>query len=254
MSDIVRVLQLTDLHLTGKAGEALLGIDTQASFERVLRGAFAGAVPDLVLLTGDLAHHPEPSVYARVIDTLAHFHRGRWLWTPGNHDLAAPMAETLATFGIEAVRVRHATVGAWAFYMLDTHADDQTGGRLDDGEMAGLDAFLAASHAQHLMIAGHHPLATVGAPWLDADRVEDADRLLLRLEDDGRIRLFVSGHVHQRSESWHDGVRLLTTPSTCFQFAPGSESFTTDTRPPGWRWFELSSDGSYRTDVEWATL
>ena len=38
----------------------------------------------------------------------------------------------------------------------------------------------------------------------------------------------ISGHVHQESDAVISGIRMLTTPSTCVQFAPGSEDFALD--------------------------
>ena len=38
----------------------------------------------------------------------------------------------------------------------------------------------------------------------------------------------ISGHVHQESDAVMSGIRMLTTPSTCVQFAPGSEDFALD--------------------------
>jgi len=44
-------------------------------------------------------------------------------------------------------------------------------------------------------------------------------------------------------------VRLLASPSTCVQFAPGSESFKVDDQPPGYRWLTLHTDGRIETGV-----
>ena len=46
--------------------------------------------------------------------------------------------------------------------------------------------------------------------------------------------------------SSRNGVRYLTTPSTCFQFLPAVDNFAVDTRPPGFRWLDLVPDGSHR--------
>jgi Icc protein len=46
-------------------------------------------------------------------------------------------------------------------------------------------------------------------------------------------------------------LRLLSTPSTCAQFRPGSDSFAIDERPPGYRWLDLRADGRLDTEVVW---
>ena len=45
-------------------------------------------------------------------------------------------------------------------------------------------------------------------------------------------------------------MRLLASPSTCIQFAPGSEDFNVSTEAPGYRWLRLHADGRLETGVE----
>jgi Icc protein len=57
------------------------------------------------------------------------------------------------------------------------------------------------------------------------------------------------GHVHQQIDRAHNGVALMGSPSTCVQFAPGSERFKADDSAPGYRWLELQPDGSVLSGV-----
>jgi Icc protein len=66
-----------------------------------------------------------------------------------------------------------------------------------------------------------------------------------------RVRGVVWGHVHQLHDSQRNGVRLLGTPSSCFQFAPFLDQPALDERGPGWRWIELHPDGRIATRVQW---
>ena len=65
------------------------------------------------------------------------------------------------------------------------------------------------------------------------------------------LRAILWGHVHQASDRVRQGVRLLSTPSTCAQFLPGSATFAMDTRPPGYRWLDLHDDGRIETRIVW---
>jgi Icc protein len=49
----------------------------------------------------------------------------------------------------------------------------------------------------------------------------------------------------------HGTVRVMTTPSTCVQFAPGSAKFAIDPRPPGYRRLTLHADGRIETEACW---
>jgi Icc protein len=45
------------------------------------------------------------------------------------------------------------------------------------------------------------------------------------------------------------GVRVLGTPSTCFQFKPDSHDFGLDITSPGYRTIDLYADGGIETQV-----
>jgi Icc protein len=58
------------------------------------------------------------------------------------------------------------------------------------------------------------------------------------------------GDVHQDTTVSVGGVPLITTPSTCFQFQPGSEKPALGDQAPGFRVLELDGDG-FTTRVVW---
>ena len=45
-------------------------------------------------------------------------------------------------------------------------------------------------------------------------------------------------------------IRLMSTPSTCIQFLPGSEDFAVDSRAPGYRWLTLHENGRIESGVQ----
>jgi 3',5'-cyclic-AMP phosphodiesterase len=254
MSDTtISVLHLTDLHQT--AGGRLLGIDTQETLDVVLDQALRERTPDLILLTGDIAHDPsDAGVYLRMLGLLRQRYGGPWLWTAGNHDYSGPMQDALRALGRPDQDAREVQMGAWAFYMVDTHADGVVGGEVAASERERLVRFLGSCKSAHVLIAGHHPLHEVDTPWLDSDRTANADDLIAIFARDGRIRAYLSGHVHMPSECVREGMYLLTTPSTCFQFEHRSQSFSIDARPPGWRWLSIDDAGSLCTNVQWKSM
>ena len=55
--------------------------------------------------------------------------------------------------------------------------------------------------------------------------------------------------MHQVFEAERNGVPYMATPSTCIQFKPGSQNFSLDAEPPGFRWLALLPDGTIETGV-----
>lgn len=244
--DRLRVLQFTDLHLFASDHGRLSGVDTAASFRACLEQARLRHWPaDLVVLTGDLAHEPTPAAYQRLQQGLAPI-PGPVCAIPGNHDdgehlravrhAGQPLVQ-------RAVRWRD-----WQVLLLDTTVPGADGGALTEAELDHLRACLR--RPLHTLVCLHHSPVAVGSAWLDEMRIANAGALFSALEGHPRPGALLWGHVHQEYEAAHRGWRLLATPSTCVQFAPRSDGFALDRRPPGYRWLHLHSDGRLETGVE----
>ena len=81
--------------------------------------------------------------------------------------------------------------------------------------------------------------------------VDNASAFFDTMDRYANVRAVVWGHVHQTFEQKRNDVQLLSSPSTCVQFLPGSEEFAVDmAASPGYRWLELSADGGFKTGVE----
>jgi Icc protein len=99
-----------------------------------------------------------------------------------------------------------------------------------------------------LIFVHHHPLP-IGCRWLDHIALDNGDELLERVRRHPQIRGVVWGHIHQAWEGRLRQARLLGTPSTCIQFAPGTEKFALALEPPGWRQLTLHPDGTFSSTV-----
>ena len=82
-----------------------------------------------------------------------------------------------------------------------------------------------------------------------ADELGDAAEFFQVLDEFNCVRAVLWGHVHQEIDTERNGVRLLASPSTCVQFAPGCENFKADAKPPGYRWLDLAPGGEVTTGV-----
>jgi len=238
----ISLLQITDLHLLPDPEARLLGVDTGASLDAVLSAALSQQLPDAMIVTGDIAHTPVPATYARARALLAQHYDGAMMWLPGNHDLLT----VLASAAPPADELRF---GDWCIVAIDTHTDDVESGSVTPIELRRLRDRLARTDARHVIVFGHHPALPFGTTWLDKSCIGNGMELLAVLGADPRVRAYVCGHVHHANTSSHNGITLFTTPSTCFQFVPGTQRFSVDTTPPGWRWLELDADGTLRSQV-----
>jgi 3',5'-cyclic-AMP phosphodiesterase len=244
----VRLIQFTDLHLSPEQSGRVRGVDTRDSFRRCLAHARRHAGPaDALLLTGDLAQDDVRSYHALVEILAGETTPVHCL--PGNHDLPDQMARVLgvAPFDLSPV-LRY---GDWTIVLLDSAIPGIHHGELRGNSLAFLDEVLARFADTHALVVLHHQPVPVGSAWLDTIGLVDAGALLEVVSRHRNVRGLLWGHVHQAFDAVRDGVLLMATPSTCFQFVPQRDDYAVDDRPPGYRRLDLHPDGRIDTEVHW---
>lgn len=241
-----RLLQLTDLHLFADAGEQLLGITTRDSFEAVLELALSSQKPtDAMIFTGDLVHDETPAGYRYLRETFKRIEVPHYC-VAGNHDDFQVMEAQLGGAALGPIALRR--LASWNLVFLDSSVPGEDGGHLSEGQLAHLEDLLADDKAPTIIVLHHHPI-TIQSAWMDAMSVDNGAKLLALCDRYEQIKGILFGHVHQEFSLRYAQCTILGTPSTCFQFMPGSKDFTIDERPPGYRELTLYPDGRLKTRV-----
>ena len=242
--DTLSLVQVTDTHLTGTDAGCLLGMNTARSARGVIHAALTAESADCILVTGDIAADGQPEAYGQLEVLLGTSLPS--LWLPGNHDDVSCHKDRYAPNMQRRLRAKH-----WDVVMLETQVEGEVGGVLSTTELAALrsavdDARLAN---KALLVATHHPLRRLESAWLDEQSVKNASEALDILKPIADQTAVISGHVHQESDELINGVRMMTTPSTCVQFAPGSQDFALDSKDPGYRRLVLHPNARIETQV-----
>jgi len=246
----VRILHVTDPHLHADPASELYGVQTDRSFRAVVERALGDSEwqPDLVLATGDLVEDRSRKGYERFREIMKPCGLPV-LCLPGNHDDPELMSQVLNDEAFSYCTIRD--IGNWRLIMLNSHIDGDEGGALGDSELERLEAALTNSNGRHVLVSVHHQPIDMGSAWLDGYGLRNASDLLSILNRHTQVRGVLWGHVHQASDRQFQGLRILSTPSTCAQFTPGTETCVMDTRPPGFRRLNLGADGEIETEVVW---
>jgi Icc protein len=184
---------------------------------------------DIVLGTGDLSDNGSREAYLRLHRAFSAL-PGKKYWLPGK-------------------------AGNWQIVMLDSQIPGEVGGRLGDAQLALLEAALGRAQSSSLfsLVCLHHQPVPIGCDWLDQQMVEDADAFWDLVDQYPGVRGVLWGHVHQQIDHWRGDILLMSSPSTCVQFKPGSVDFAADDQSPGYRWLDLAADGSIDTGVSRVT-
>lgn len=245
----LRLLHLTDPHLHAQVDARMRGVNTHDTFCAVIDHALANPLPpDAILATGDLVQDETRAGYERFRDALLAFDVPTYC-IPGNHDAPRLMAEVLhdAPFQVGGA----ADLGGWRLVLLDTSIRGDDGGKVDRDQLDELERHLRETTSSNALICMHHHPVPMGSRWLDGVALHDPDAFFEVVDRFAHVRAIIWGHVHQASDRRRNGVRLMSTPSTCSQFLPNSDYFAVDRRGPGYRWINLRSDGTIETEVVW---
>lgn len=244
------LVQLSDSHLFEAADGRLLGMDTCDSLRQVIaRVREEQPQVDLVLATGDISQDGSFTSYERFLDmTEALDAPARWF--AGNHDdLAAMRGVSDGRQLLEPV----IDLGNWRVVLLDSSIPGAVPGYLAAEQLSLLEQSLSEAPERHHLVCFHHHPVPIGCRWLEPIGLRNPEALFAVLDRFPQVRALLWGHVHQEYDQLRNGVRLLASPSTCVQFAPGSEEFQVGSEAPGYRWLRLHPDGSLDTGVSRVT-
>ena len=137
----------------------------------------------------------------------------------------------------------------WSLIFLDSTIPGNESGNLDKDQLKLLQLLLQAHSDKHTLICMHHHPVPVGSRWMDTMVLKNPDQFFGLLADHPQVKAVLCGHIHQKYENEHRGVRLIGTPSTCVQFVAGQDDFAIDACPPGYRWLNLLPSGEIETGL-----
>jgi len=247
----LRLIQITDTHLYRSPAGALLGLNTQHSFEEIVRlVADQQSSPDIIVATGDIAQDASVEAYQRFAETVSTLD-APFYWIPGNHDRRSVM-KSLSDYADAFTSC--VKLGNWQIIMLDTSHPGDVHGLLKDSELDILKKNLAGTGKgktiEHSLVCLHHNPIPGTAGWMQDIGLHNAEEFIDILRQYESVRAVVYGHIHQTLDLEHEGIKFFCTPSTCIQFKPHVEDFALDLLSPAYRWFDLNPDGSIYTQVE----
>ncbi|AJQ93923.1 3',5'-cyclic-AMP phosphodiesterase [Gynuella sunshinyii] len=241
-----QLIQITDPHLHAGEEGTLLGLQTQKSLDLVLdKIREEQPVIDALIATGDIAQDSSLQAYQRFKTILEGF--GVTIrWCPGNHDnkntmnRAAEKSELIEKFIV---------TDFWVILLLDSSVPHKVYGRFGHDQFELVNQVAGKYPDKHILIAFHHHPLPMGSHWIDQQQIKNGSELLTTVRKYPNIKALLWGHVHQERDEVIDGLRFISTPSTCVQFEPHSEDFSIDKTGPGYRWLKLYDDGSIETAV-----
>ncbi len=246
---MLKVLQITDMHIMPAAKDTLLGINTENYFRMVIKHAHQhhGSF-DLLLLTGDIAQTPVATTYKKIVEIVSSYPTP-CICLPGNHDDPQVMAEILNTPQISCAPSFE--TDSWSLIFLNSQKPGSAGGHLADPQLTYLNQQLNLKTDTNIAIFMHHHVIPSGSVWMDTMQVENHQQFFSLINPHQQVKTVICGHIHQDLEKIVDKRLFLGTPSSCFQFKPQQIDFEVDSKPPGYRVVEFLDNGAINSQVIW---
>jgi len=251
---VIKLIQITDTHLTHPPGSSFKGRDPAFFLERALIDV-ADQHPDAhaLLLTGDLVHD-DPRAYDPIASLVERWFFGPHssakpvLVLPGNHDVKEGV--TALQKQLWDVSEPVLTFHDWSVIGIDSTEPPHAHGRIHDAEIERVRARLSHADSPHVLAALHHPPLPIGSAWMDEIGLKNSPALWAALTDP-RLRGVVHGHIHQPFYGVHHGVPVWGTPSSVWQFKVGDDYGLDEQRLGAYRWMVLDAQGGIHTELAW---
>ncbi len=245
-SATLRIIQISDCHVSADPDALYRGQSADANFKKVLH--LAGQWnPALVLLSGDVSEDGSRESYERISGLLART-GVPVLALPGNHDVVEVMSRYFRLGPWDGPHVME--IENWQLLLLDSTEPGRISGSFSATYLEQIRASLHDNGGRHTLVALHHQPVEVGATWIDRYMLESPARFFEVIDQSPRVRCISWGTCAPRLSGAKKRGNLAGERRPRWQTAfPGAQRFTLDTAGPACRWLELSARGEVNTGL-----
>lgn len=228
----LRILHLSDTHLTGDGALHQGTVDTTAALRALLEHLDTVQGVGLVVISGDVSEDGSPRSYETVRQTVgswAERHGAAFVTVPGNHDQRAGFRQVLVDGHVlgeggqplmhtmeyhdPSVPVRgQSIVAGRRVVTVDTSVPGAGYGELDASVLEHLRTVLAEPSDHGSVVVLHHPPLPAPTALQDALKLRNPQDLadVLRGTD---VRVVLGGHYHHHFAGSVGGVPVLVAPA-----------------------------------------
>jgi 3',5'-cyclic-AMP phosphodiesterase len=212
------IVQLTDLHI-GAAWAPPPVPALAAAVDAI--GATLSAVPDAVIVSGDVAHAGDDVEYEQARRELDRIGAPVYV-LPGNHDDRDAIRRHFHVPPTEGDSINYVVdLGLVRLVALDTKRVGGDGGQLDPERLVWLDRVLAEDRATPTLLVMHHPPIDSGMTAMDAIGIAPSERRALAeiVSRHPQVQLIAAGHLHRTIVGAFAATPVVVIPGTCAQLA-----------------------------------
>ena len=214
------IAQLSDPHLVAE-GTIQQRIDPRAKLAAAIDSLLnIDPLPDVVLLTGDLAQHGKPEGYTKLKELLSRLPMPIYV-VPGNQDDRRAFRDAFGDWGYLPIagEFLHYTIDDHPLRLvgLDTTIPGNPGGNLCKQRLDWLDETLSKKPEKPSIVFMHHPPFRTGLGKLDKKPLPGGDAMAEIIKRHPQVKKVLAGHIHRYTERLWAGTAAATAPAIAFQ-------------------------------------
>lgn len=253
MTESKVIIQLSDLHVPG-AGNLYGDVDSLQNVVKILQVLEKNGLPNLLLLTGDIADKGEVEAYRRlraVIDDFTARLGVPAMYLPGNHDKRPAFRSGL--LDLDASDDKSDQVlwsGGLRVIGLDSTAVDGHYGELESAQLQWLAAELEQPAPLGTVIAMHHPPIPGPIEVMNLLALREPEKLAATIKDRD-VKMLLAGHNHHASAGVLGDVPVWVSTATAYQLdVPASDAGSLRGIPgSGYTRIDVTKEGTFATHV-----
>lgn len=246
----MKIIQLTDLHLTESIDKLLYGLNPYSRLELALQSILKShSDAGFIVITGDLADDASPKVYELLFDIIKNYKIPIYPMM-GNHDDREAFKKHFLEFSKSNFIQYEQKIDNRVHIFLDTLVQGDSCGKLCPSRITWLkDTLDRYSQYSIYLYMHHHPIES-GLYEMDNDsNFRSSDEFWNLLKNYTNIKHISFGHLHRIMHSTKHSISMHSTRSTTFQVAyqvDNKAEFLTNEENPTYAILDIQDDDNVR--------
>ncbi|PHM27783.1 metallophosphoesterase family protein [Xenorhabdus budapestensis] len=225
----MKVIQLTDIHLTQRREKTIFDVNLYDNFDIIceeIRRIQTITEIELIIVSGDITNDGDTDAYSYFLNKMESLNTP-YIAIPGNHDLKEKFNISLAEIKPKYhITSREYNRDNWYITGIDTVVEGEDYGFITKTNLAELEKRIIENSHFNIALFMHHHVKSVGTPIVDSCMLENANALLALCEK-YKIKFIGCGHAHT-SRIWHKNeMTISVAPAVSFQWLLGTDTVKT---------------------------
>lgn len=244
---MLKIIHISDCHLGDSPHTVYKNINPFQSLNSIKQHIRTHQTNiDVVFATGDLSQTGNVESY-QLLSKIFNDWDASLFCIPGNHDNPLIMKRHFDFTPIDQLHT--ISINDFLFILINTRVENQEYGCITEIDLNSIDTICSENADKSIAVLIHHPPIKIQSEWMDKIGLSNGDTLMNRLTQQKNIKFLLHGHCHQEIDIQIEKIKILGTPSTCYQFKPRTLTMEIDDAFPAYRVISLDEKMNISSEI-----